>query len=138
MAEVGLYWKSEKPLPFSIYIYIYIKTHNCKSSGSNKLLNYWLKAFPATHSYIMKILNTMTVKCKQMPDWLITGITLLLPKSKENMEPKNYQQITCSSTKMYKIADRNTCQKNLITFGRTWFINSRVKRCHSGSKGCKD
>ena len=33
---------------------------------------------------------------------------------------------------------RNNSQKNLHTFGRAEFTTSRAKRCHPGSKGCKD
>jgi hypothetical protein len=30
--------------------FILSKTRNCKSPGSNNIPNYWLKAFPSTHS----------------------------------------------------------------------------------------
>jgi hypothetical protein len=53
---------------------------------------------PVTHSYITKFINTITEKPKQMPDWLTTGITYLLPKSGDTKEPKNYQPIICLST----------------------------------------
>jgi len=35
----------------------------------------------------MKIFRT-TEEPKQMPQWLTTGVTYLLPKSEENKEPK--------------------------------------------------
>jgi hypothetical protein len=78
------------------------KTCNWKSARSDKIWNYWLKAFPATHSYITKIFNTLTVELKQIPNWLTTGIMYLLPISEDTKEPKTYQPITCLST-MYKI-----------------------------------
>jgi hypothetical protein len=34
------------------------KGHNWKSPGNDRLSNYWLEAFPATHSHITKIFNT--------------------------------------------------------------------------------
>jgi hypothetical protein len=74
------------------------KTHNWKSPGSDQIPHYWLKAFPATHIYITKFFNTITEEPKQMPDWLTTGITYLLPKSGETKEQKNYRPITCLST----------------------------------------
>jgi hypothetical protein len=52
------------------------KTRNWISPGSDKIPNYWLKAFPATHSCIMKIFNKVTEEPKQMPDWLTTGMIL--------------------------------------------------------------
>jgi hypothetical protein len=54
-----------------------------KSPGSNKIPIYWLKAFSATHSYIKKIFNTIIEEPKQMPEWMTTGITYLLPKSED-------------------------------------------------------
>jgi hypothetical protein len=66
------------------------KTPNWKSPGSDQIPNYWLKAFPATHSHITKFINTITEESKQMPDWLTTGITYLLPKSGDTKEQKNY------------------------------------------------
>jgi hypothetical protein len=40
------------------------KTHNWKSPGSDQILNYWLKAFPATDSYITKFISTVTEEPK--------------------------------------------------------------------------
>jgi hypothetical protein len=77
------------------------KTHNWKSPGSEQIPNYWLKAFPATHSYITTFINAITEEHKQMPDWLTTGITFLLPKSGDTKEPGNCRPITCLST-VYK------------------------------------
>jgi hypothetical protein len=77
------------------------KTNNWKSPGINQIPNYWLKAFPATHSYIAETFNIQIEEPKKMPEWLITGITYLLPKSEDTKERKNYRPITCFST-MYK------------------------------------
>jgi hypothetical protein len=77
------------------------KTHNWKSPGGDQIPNYWLKAFPATHSGITKFINTIIKEPNHMPDWLTTGITYLLPKSGETKEPKNYPPITYLST-VYK------------------------------------
>jgi hypothetical protein len=69
---------------------------------SNKIPNYWLKAFPATHSYITKFINTIIEEPVQMPDWLTTGITYLLRKSEGTKEPKSYQPINHLVSTMYK------------------------------------
>lgn len=42
-----------------------------------------VKAFPDTHSYIIKFINTITEEPKQMHNWLTTGIMYLLPKSED-------------------------------------------------------
>jgi hypothetical protein len=50
------------------------KTHNWKSGG-DQIPNYWLKAFPVTHSFITKIFNSVVEEPRQMPEWMTTGIT---------------------------------------------------------------
>jgi hypothetical protein len=57
------------------------KTRNWKSLRSDKTPSYWQNAFPAPHSHITKIFNTIIEEPEQMPDCLTTGITYLLPKS---------------------------------------------------------
>jgi hypothetical protein len=44
------------------------KTRNWKSPGNDQIPKYWIKAFPATHSYITEFFNTITEEPKQMPD----------------------------------------------------------------------
>jgi hypothetical protein len=51
------------------------KTHNWKSPGGDQTPNYWLKAFPDTHSFITKIFNSVVEEPRQMPEWTTTGIT---------------------------------------------------------------
>jgi hypothetical protein len=94
------------------------KTHNCKYPGSNQIPNYWLKTFPATHSYITKFINIIIEEPKQTPDWLTTGITYLLPKSGDTNEPKNYRPITCLST-LYRVIKKKMYALSKIYFTST-------------------
>ena len=80
------------------------KAHNWKSSGSDQIRNYWLKAFPSTHRHIAKIFNAIIEEPEKAPDWLTTGITYLIPKLREH-EVRNYRPITCLTT-MYKTLTR--------------------------------
>jgi hypothetical protein len=41
------------------------KTNNWKSPGIDQIPNYWLKAFPATHSYITKTFNILIEELKK-------------------------------------------------------------------------
>jgi hypothetical protein len=113
------------------------KTHNWKPPGSDQIRNFWLKAFPATHSYNTKFINTITEEPKQMPDWLTTGITYLLPKSGDTKEPKNYRPITCLST-MYKTLTGIIAGRISVHLEENNLLPAEQKGCHSGSKGCKD
>jgi hypothetical protein len=113
------------------------KTHNWKSAGSNQIPNYWLKAFLVTHSYIIKFINTIIEEPKQMPDWLTTGITYLLPKSEVTNELKNYRSITCLST-MHKTLTGIIAKRISVHLKEHNLLPAEQKGCHSGSKGCKD
>jgi hypothetical protein len=113
------------------------KIHNGNSPGSDQIPNYWLKAFPATHSYITKFITTITEEPKQMPDWLTTGITCLLHKSGDTKEPKNYRLITCLST-IYKTLTGIIARRISVHLEEHNLLPAERKGCHSGSKGCKD
>jgi hypothetical protein len=45
------------PIKITEIISFLCKTPKWKSPGSDQILDYWLKAFPATHRYIKKIFN---------------------------------------------------------------------------------
>jgi len=77
------------------------KAYNCKSPGNDQIQHYWLKAFPVTHRHITENFNALIEELENVPDWLTTGITYLIPKSGDSKEVRNYQPITCLMT-MYK------------------------------------
>jgi len=77
------------------------EAHNWKSPGNDKIQNYWLKAFPATHRHITKNFNAIIVEPEKAPDRLTTEIPHLIPKSGDSKEVRNYRHITCLTT-MYK------------------------------------
>lgn len=72
-----------------------------------------------------------------MPEWLTTGITYLLPKSKNTMDPKNYRPITCLST-MYKMLTGIIARRISLYLEEHNLLPEEQKGCHPGSKGCKD
>jgi hypothetical protein len=113
------------------------KTHNWKSPGNDQIPNYWLKAFPATHSYITKTFNILIEEPKKMPDWLTTGITYLLSKSEGTKEPKNYRLVTCLST-MYKTVTGISARSILSHLEEHNLLPAEQKGNNSGSRGCKD
>ncbi|PNF13578.1 hypothetical protein B7P43_G19014 [Cryptotermes secundus] len=125
------------PIKTTEFTSVLAKTHNWKSPGSDQIQNYWLKAFPVTHSYIVEAFNKIIEKPQQMPEWLTTGITYLLPKSKNTMDPKNYRPITCLST-MYKMLTGIIARRISLYLEEHNLLPEEQKGCHPGSKGCKD
>ena len=45
---------------------------------------FWLKQLTATHTYLATLFNKL-IEEGQIPEWLMTGITILIPKN-ENTE----------------------------------------------------
>jgi hypothetical protein len=105
--------------------------------GSDQISNYWLKVFPATHTYIINAFTKIIEKPKQIPDWLTAGITYLLPKSINTKEPQNYRPITCLPT-VYKMLTVITATKFSTHLEEHNLLPAEPKGCHPGSKGCKD
>jgi hypothetical protein len=44
--------------------------HNWKFPGNDKIQNYWLKVFPATHRHITRNFNAIIEEPKRTSDWL--------------------------------------------------------------------
>jgi hypothetical protein len=113
------------------------KTYNCSSPGSDTIPNYWLKAFPVTHSYITKIFKTITEEHKQMSDWLTTEVMYLFPKREGTKETSKYRTITCFAI-VYKLVTGIIDRRNSSHLEEHSLLPAVQKWCHSGSKGCKD
>jgi hypothetical protein len=74
---------------------------NWKAPGRDQMANFWLKQRTATHTHLATLFNKL-MKEGQIPDWLMTGVTVLFPKSENTERPKNYRPTTCLPT-IYKL-----------------------------------
>jgi hypothetical protein len=63
--------------------------------------NSWIKRFTATHSFLAHYFNQFMADAGNTPDFLVQGITYLLPKSRDCEDPSKYRPITCLCT-IYK------------------------------------
>ena len=78
------------------------KTNNWKSPGKDKVPNFWLKYLESLHEDMAREYTKIIENPAEMPEWLTDGLTILLPKTEETKNPKNYRPITCLPT-MYKV-----------------------------------
>ena len=113
------------------------KSSKWKWPRKDKIPNFWLNVFHETHTRLTQLYNLIITNPKQIPQWLVNGITYLLPKSDETNNPKNYRLITYLIT-MYKILT-----SILIEYTYSFLIDSGLfpdeqKGCKCGSYGCKD
>ena len=79
-----------------------MKRKNWSAPGIDGIQNFWWKKFPSIQENLLKIMNIWTEKPDQMPKWLASGKTFLIPKSNKLDKPSEYRPITCLNT-IYKI-----------------------------------
>jgi len=113
------------------------QAHNCKSPRNDQIQNYWLEAFPATHRHITKNFNAIIEEPDKAPDWLTTGITYMIPKSRDSKEVRKYRPITCLTT-IYKILTGIIAKRISAHLEEYSLLLVEQTGCHPGSKGCKD
>ena len=73
----------------------------------------------------------------EMPEWLTDGLTILLPKTEETKNPKNYRPITCLPT-MYKVLTSILADRTYTFLSEHQLLSSEQKGCRRESYGCKD
>jgi hypothetical protein len=113
------------------------KLQNWKAPGPDKIHNFWWKHLPSSHSVLAKQLSYIITNQKQLPLFLMKGITYLIPKNEKIDDPKNYRPITCLST-LYKLI--TAVLSNLIYSHITEnnILSEEQKGCRLNAMGCKE
>ncbi len=75
---------------------------NFKKPGIDKIPNFWLKELHCFHYHYARIFNQIINENLETPQWLTTGLTSLIPKSKDTTLPNKYRPICCLPT-TYKL-----------------------------------
>jgi hypothetical protein len=55
--------------------------------------NFWLNKLRATHKYLAALFNKLIEENHRL-EWLMTGVTLLIPKNEKTENPENYRPVT--------------------------------------------
>ena len=71
---------------------------NWKLPGPDKLPNFWIKQFKNLHKHMATAYSVIINDPQQIPEWIVEGVTNLLPKRNETWIPKNYRPIACLPT----------------------------------------
>ena len=74
-------------------------TINWKPS-KDQIANYWLIQLSTTHRYLTTLFNTL-IKEDQILEWLMAGVTMLIPKNENTERPKICRPVICLPT-IYK------------------------------------
>ena len=78
------------------------KRKNWSSPGIDGVQNFYWKKLKGTWSALTRCFNKWVEQPEEIPDWLTQGRTVLLPKSEDLSNEKNYRPITCLNT-CYKL-----------------------------------
>ena len=78
------------------------KQKNLPVPGIAGVQNFWWKNFRGTLSATLRCFNKWLEQLDEIPDWLTKGRTVLLPKTEDLSNERNYRPITCLNT-YYKI-----------------------------------
>ena len=113
------------------------KSSKWKSPGKDKIPNFWLNAFHENHTRLTQLYSLIITDPKQIPQWLVNGITYVLPKSDETNNPKNYRPIACLAT-MYKILTSILTEYTYSFLIDSGLFPDEQKGCKRESYGCKD
>jgi hypothetical protein len=73
---------------------------NWKAPGRDQIAKFWLQQLTEIHTYIATLFDKLA-EVDQIPEWLMTRVTILIPKNENTEKPKNYRPITCLPT-IYK------------------------------------
>ena len=74
------------------------KRKNWTAPGIDGIQNFWWKKFTSTHKVLARVLNKLKHRNNLIPKWWPSGKTVLLPKSKDVTDEKNFRPITCLNT----------------------------------------
>ena len=73
-----------------------------RAPGPDCIQAYWWKVFPRASNLLMGLSTRVVNGELEVPQWVVTGQTVLIPKTKEASRPEHYRPIACLNT-IYKI-----------------------------------
>ena len=114
------------------------KTLNWKEPGPDGIHNFWIKRFTATHSYLAHYFNQFMEDARNIPEFLVQGITYLLPKSRDWEDTSKYRPITCICT-IYNIYIACIAEKIYKHLETNKLLAEEQKGCIKNFQGyCKE
>ena len=110
---------------------------NWKSPGPDQVYGFWVKYIICLHGDLSRNYNLLVQDPDSVPDWLLQGITTLIPKNDKTDQAKNYRPIACLSV-FYKTLTSVIKQGIEGHLSQGNLMASEEKGCQQGSFGAKD
>jgi len=114
------------------------KQKNQSAPGADCIRAFWWKKFPSLEDHLLQFFQKMLDNEEDIPQWLVEGRTLLIPKDGDLSKPKNYRPITCLNT-LYKTFTgvlNELLLQNVEYIWSSTFEQRGSKRGMSGTKEC--
>ena len=89
-------------MDYNLFEKVLYKMKNDGAPGNDLISSYWIKKLTSTHTPLVRQFNMVYKQNCTLPEWLVTGRTVLLQKSNETAQAKNYCPIACQNIK-YKL-----------------------------------
>nr|CAH7741340.1 unnamed protein product [Callosobruchus chinensis] len=110
---------------------------NFAAPGPDGINTYWLKKFPSCHRHLARVFNSWLNQEQPIPAWFVEGRTVLLPKTGDLSEPKNYRPITCLNA-CYKLFTRILYMRILEAVNPVFLAVYEQRGSKKGVAGCRD
>nr|CAI5831945.1 unnamed protein product [Callosobruchus analis] len=110
---------------------------NFAAPGPDGINTYWLKRFPSCHRHLARVFNSWLNQEQPIPVWFVEGRTVLLPKTGDLSDPKNYRPITCLNA-CYKLFTRILYTRILEAVNPVFLDVYEQRGSKKGVAGCKE
>ena len=74
------------------------KRKSWTAPGIDVVQNFWWKKLAAVQKVLLSVFKRMISDNSMIPEWWPTGTTVLLAKTKDLSDEKNYRPLTCLNT----------------------------------------
>ncbi|CAK1604623.1 unnamed protein product [Parnassius mnemosyne] len=109
---------------------------NWKSPGLDGLHHYWLKGFVVCHAVLARQFQE-ALDQKSLPSLFTTGITHLVPKDRDTIDPSKYRPITCLPT-IYKTLTSILSARITRHLNSNQVMSRAQNGCQGGGRGTKE
>ena len=109
-----------------------------RAPGHDKLHGYWWKRLTSLHSYLRRAFQRVIDGHSDIPGWLTSGATTLLPKtSPPSAMPKDYRPITCLPIQ-YKLFTAAISKIMCQHINQHEILATEQRGCAAAGLGCKE
>ena len=84
-------------MDYNTFEKVLYKMRNNGAPGSDLISTYWIKKLSNTHKPLVCQFSMVYEQNGTLPEWLVKGRTVLLPKSSETAQAKNYHPTACQN-----------------------------------------